>query len=190
MGPSRLSVRSRRLGLRTAAVASVALTAALLAGCEDDPEADGTTSRLCGILDESAAAEVTGDAEVSGFGGGDLDATRRQGNAITCTVSTSGGEDRIQITTMDLADQAERDEMQAQLADEIEGSTDCAPRTDDPPGYVCERADETTIAVVFPDRWVRVTANARVGGTPPAPDAAIAVAENVDKNLTAHDEDQ
>lgn len=189
MAAVRRSRRTTWLGGQAIVCATVALAAVGLAGCDDDPEAGGSTTRVCGILDRGVAAKITGDAELSGFGGDNLDATRRQGNAITCTVSTPGGEDRIQITTMDLTDQAEWDEMQAQFADEIEGSTECATRADDPPGYVCNRGDETTIAVLFPDRWVRVTAPARVGGTAPDPDAVIAVAENVDKNLTAYDAD-
>ncbi|MBW9208815.1 hypothetical protein KV100_04035 [Mumia sp. zg.B21] len=169
-------------------MAAAALVASL-AGCDDEPEADAT-SRLCGMLDPEAAERITGDVELTGFGGGNLDATRRPGNALTCIVDGPGGEDLLQITTMDLSDQAEWAAMQKQLTDEITGSDTCAMRTDEPLGYVCRSTDATEIAVLFPRRWVRVDATARANAEPPEPKAVLTVAANVHANLEAYDEKQ
>ena len=178
--------RARRTG--PGMLVAVAAAAFLLAGCDDDPEAD-VAARLCGILDPAVAAEATGGAvELTGFGGGNLDAKRRQGNGVDCSVATAGGERRFTIVTMDFSDQADREAMRKQFADESAGSDVCAPRTGEPVGYVCRLADETRISVLFPDRFVRVYGEARVNGQPPDPEALIAVARNVDANLRAFDE--
>ncbi|MBW9205188.1 hypothetical protein KV102_01085 [Mumia sp. zg.B53] len=73
--------RATRIGVRVFAGGVAVALADTLAGCEDEREADAT-SRLCESVDPTAAEAITGDADLTGFGGGNLDATRRRGNAL------------------------------------------------------------------------------------------------------------
>lgn len=190
MKTTRHPLRRGSFGLRRAVIGCLAVAAGLLGGCDDGPEADAS-SRYCGILDPEAAGAIVGDLDVTAFGGGNLDATRRQGNGISCSVTTGkGSEHLISISLRDTTGQADWDAMKAQFDDEIAGSTACKPRTQAPVGYVCQGidgTDETTLAVLFDARWVRVIARTRDDRTPPDPEKVLRIAENIDQNLTAYD---
>lgn len=180
-----------------ARVAACALALlAMVAACDDSsaPEAEGP-SRYCDILDPEVAEPVVGDLDVKTFGSEDLDPTRRQGHGLDCQVSTATGSDTLlTITLRDTTGPADWDAMKAQLAEETEGAPECTALTGDPAGYVCrgiDGTDETNLAALFPDRWIRIIARTRNGDAPP-PDTqdVLAIAENIDANLEAYDADQ
>ncbi|WP_262852710.1 hypothetical protein [Mumia quercus] len=178
---------------RVAVVASVVFATGLLAACDDTSE-DDTSSLLCNVLDPEVAQPIVGDVTVSAFGGDNLDATRRQGNGLDCQVTTGkGSETLISIALRDTTDQADWEATKARFAKTAAGEPACTPRTNEPFGYTCEGidgTDETTVALLFDNRWVRVVARTRDGDAPPDPDSVVAIAEDVDANLDAYDEKQ
>lgn len=157
-----------------------------LAGCDGDGSAEKAAKPLCGIVDQNAAEKITGDAELTGFGGGNLDAERREGTTTFCQISAAG-ERRITVATRDFSGTDDRDAMLAQFAAEVDGTKECVRRDENPPGTACTYPTESDVAVVFSDRWVRVDAPARVNGDPPSTATLVSVAKNVDKNLTEHE---
>lgn len=183
----------RRLASGAAVVASTGVVAGVLAACDDSPEDDDTSSLYCNILDPDVAEPIVGDVTVTATGGDNLDPARRQGNGLDCQITTGKGSDTlISIALRDTTDQADWDATKARLAKTAAGEPACTPRATEPIGYTCEGidgTDETTVALLFDDRWVRVVARTRDGDTPPDPDDVVAIAEDVDKNLTAYDEE-
>lgn len=180
--------------------AATILSAAIVTGCTSGSE-DKTSERACGILDASLIKEATGTAKFSNafdretsdsdlgtgllaVGQADDGSPRKK---FECTVTDSTNHVFLQISGRSNVSDADRTETLATFT-QAAAEPGCDERTESPVGSVCTDGAETTVRLMFDDRWVRVRAEAKQGVPGDAdatisPDLAVEIAENVNTNL-------
>jgi hypothetical protein len=190
------SVRHSRWG---APVTAVLLGVAILAGCSSDPDQD--PHRACGIVDAGLVKEATGQAKFSnawsaddsdsydGHGllaiGQDDDGSPRK--KFECTVTDSTNHAFLQVSGRSTVSPEDRSEMLATFKQSASGAG-CEERQASPLGFVCTEGARTTTGLMFTDRWVRVTAEAkrvseRDADATISPELVLKIAENINTNL-------
>ncbi|MBW9205195.1 hypothetical protein KV102_01050 [Mumia sp. zg.B53] len=177
-------------GRRHSGVAFVggALLAAttVLSGCSDDEPATAD-DLVCGILDRSAMETITGDLVVAADGEMVPATQRKKGSE--CEVGRNGRL-LLDISLRDFEDEADRTAAIAK-ATESRDSLGCTDLTD-AVGYSCrftdqQLGDKTGVIVVFDDRQVAVHARTPDRTITPKTEDVLAIARNVDANITAYD---
>ena len=182
-----------------APVTAVLLGAAILAGCSSDP--DEGPHRACRILDAGLVKEATGQAKFSnawsaddrdsydGHGllaiGQDDDGSPRK--KFECTVTDSTNHVFVQVSGRSTVSDEDRSEMLAAFKQSASGAG-CEERQESPLGFVCTEGARTTAGLMFTDRWVKVTAeakrvSARDADATISPELVLRIAKNVNTNL-------
>lgn len=168
----------------------------VLTGCSSEP--DEGSDRACGILDATLVEEATGQAEFSNFES--LGEQDRDGSGLLaigqpddgsprmkfdCTITDRTSHAYLQIGGRSTVSDADRDDMLTTFRQSATRAG-CEERSEEPLGFVCTEGATTTTGLMFTDRWVRVTAEAKQGSESDAtisPELVLEIAENINANL-------
>lgn len=201
---------SRTIGLL---VASGTVLSSVLSGCgADDGPADNPSNavltidgKVCGLLDAASVETAVGidDFTADGSGIGPLPGAG-QVRGVTCHIGFGDGQHAQDLLSIDASDPYDRamwhrwrDRVESTYRDHVaDASVVAGERCTRPAiiqksgdGFACISDQRTYLDVLLAHREITMTVTAAQSGTPRARvAAALALVEQVDANLAAHDQ--